>query len=80
MARKKNRQQPFDLQSFLARQSVGTKMLVLEKGQRLFSQGDKARDVFFIQSGRVKVSVLSKNAKEAVVAILGGGTSLGKIV
>ena len=43
----------------------------------IFSQGDTATDVFYIQSGSVKVSVLSRTGKEAVVAVLGQGDFFG---
>lgn len=75
---KKSRPPLFDLKRFLGKASVGTKIRVYQKGQRVFSQGDKAIGVFYIQSGRFKLSVLSKRAKEAVVGILGAGDFLGE--
>jgi CRP-like cAMP-binding protein len=44
----------------------------------IFSQGDAANDVFYIQSGSVKLSVLSRTGKEAVVAVLGQGDFFGE--
>ena len=44
----------------------------------VFVQGDPAHDVFYIQSGRIKLSVLSRTGKEAVVAILGPGDFFGE--
>jgi CRP/FNR family cyclic AMP-dependent transcriptional regulator len=48
------------------------------KGQAVFSQGDPADAVFYIRKGRLKVTVLSKGGKEAVVAILGPGEFVGE--
>jgi CRP-like cAMP-binding protein len=48
------------------------------KGQGLFAQGDPADSVFYIQEGQVKVTVLSEQGKEAVVAMLGAGDFCGE--
>ncbi len=48
-----------------------------KRGQIIFSQGDPANTVFYIQEGRVKFSMVSKQGKEAVVAILGLGDFFG---
>jgi CRP/FNR family transcriptional regulator, cyclic AMP receptor protein len=68
----------FDLQGFLNKPGVGTKLRLLEKGQRIFSQHDKSDSIFYVQSGRIKLSVLSNNSKEAVVAILSAGDFVGE--
>jgi len=68
----------FDPQSFLSTIGSGKTLLVAKKNQTLFSQGDAADAVFYIQSGRVKLSVLSGQGKEAVVAILEQGSFLGE--
>ena len=47
-------------------------------GEAIFSQGDVAETLMYIQSGRVKLSVASKNGKEAILAILGPGEFLGE--
>jgi len=49
----------------------GKHVLQLQKNTRLFSQGDEADAIYFIQSGRVKVTVVSAQGKEAVLAMLG---------
>ena len=59
----------FDPKSFLALVGEGRKVGVYRKDQIVFSQGDPAAAVFYIQSGKVKVSIISKQGKEAVVAI-----------
>ena len=48
------------------------------KDYKIFSQGDPAESVFYIQEGRVKLKVKSKQGKEAVIAILGPGEFLGE--
>jgi len=48
-------------------------------GGTIFSQGDIAKTLMYVQSGRVKLSVASKNGKEAIVAILGPGEFLGEM-
>ena len=53
-------------------------MLTSPKKQILFSQGDTADAVFYIQEGRVKLSVVSQEGKEAVIAMLEGGTFFGE--
>lgn len=46
--------------------------------QAVFAQGDPADSIFYVHKGKVKVTVLSKQAKEAVIAILGAGDFLGE--
>ena len=48
------------------------------KDQIIFSQDDPASDIFFIQTGKVKVTVVSKQGKEAVIAILGNNDLFGE--
>lgn len=72
------RQPKFDPSAFLARIGDGRTIAEYEKGQVLFSQGEPAEAVFFIQEGEVKVSVVSEQGKEAVVAILGKDEFVGE--
>jgi CRP-like cAMP-binding protein len=60
----------FDPQAFLAKVGSGKAILEFHKGQNIFSQGDVSESVFYIQHGRVKVTVISEQGKEAVVGIL----------
>ena len=60
----------FDPKVFLAKVGAGKAILEFRKNQKVFEQGDVADTVFYIQKGRVKLTVLSKQGKEAVVAIL----------
>jgi CRP-like cAMP-binding protein len=68
---------PFDLQSFLATPDRGKTVSRHEANQVLFAQGDPSDSVFYIQSGTVKVTVLSEQGKEGVVAMLGAGDFCG---
>src|SRR6266540_798223 len=65
------RRPPFDPKSFLAKIGEGRTISKYRKGQIVFSQGDPADAVFYVQKGKVKVAVVSDQGKEAVVAILG---------
>jgi len=60
----------FDAQVFLAKVGVGKTILEFHKNQKVFEQGETADTVFYIQTGKVKLTVLSDQGKEAVVAIL----------
>lgn len=53
-------------------------MMSCRKNKRLFSQGDPADAIFYIQSGKVKLTVISKQGKEAVVGILGANDFFGE--
>ena len=50
---------------------LGTSPLTIAKGETIFSQGDRSDAIYFIQSGKVKISVVSDAGKEAVLAMLG---------
>jgi CRP-like cAMP-binding protein len=73
---KKNRN--FDPLAFLATIGEGRKILCFPKKTTLFTQGDPADAVFYIQKGRVRLTVVSKTGKEATVAILAEGTFFGE--
>jgi len=68
----------FDPQLFLATVGVARTITQCPKDYKIFSQGDLAESVFYIQQGRVKLKVKSKQDKEAVIAILGAGDFLGE--
>lgn len=63
----------FDPQMFLAKVSEGKSISKYSKNQTIFSQGQIADAVFYIQKGKVKLTVVSEQGKEAVVAFLGPG-------
>jgi CRP/FNR family transcriptional regulator, cyclic AMP receptor protein len=68
---KGKRKPPFDPKVFLDTENVGRAISRYRKDQKVFSQGSPADAVFYIQKGKVKITVVSEQGKEAVVAILG---------
>src|ERR1700685_306517 len=70
--------QTFDPKLLLAEAGKGKKRTDYHKNQIVFSQGDAADAIFYIQKGKVKLTVVSKQGKEAVVAILGAGDFFGE--
>jgi CRP/FNR family transcriptional regulator, cyclic AMP receptor protein len=68
----------FNPKSFLAKVGEGRTISKYRKHQIVFSQGDPADAVFYIQKGKVKVTVISEQGKEAVVAILGTDEFFGE--
>jgi CRP-like cAMP-binding protein len=73
---KKNR--AFDPKTFLATIGDGRKMVALAKGQTIYTQGDPADSVFYLQKGKVRLTVVSKAGKEATIAILNEGSFFGE--
>jgi CRP/FNR family cyclic AMP-dependent transcriptional regulator len=65
-------------EAFLAKVGAGKTILEFQKNQHIFQQGEAADTVFYIQKGRVKLTVLSEQGKEAVVAILESGQFFGE--
>src|SRR5579864_7559907 len=76
MNRKEN--QVFDPKTFLARAEKGRTLVDYRKNCKVFLQGDQADAIFHIQKGKIKLTVVSKQGKEAVVAILGAGDFFGE--
>lgn len=72
------RKPPFDPRSFLARVGEGRSISSYAKDQIVFTQGDAADAVFYTQRGKVKVSVVSEQGREAIVAILGAREFFGE--
>jgi CRP/FNR family transcriptional regulator, cyclic AMP receptor protein len=68
----------FDLHEFLESAGIARRITKYPRGAAVFSQGDAASDVFYLQQGSVKLSVLSRTGKEAVVAILGPSDFFGE--
>jgi CRP-like cAMP-binding protein len=77
-ATKKSVKRAFDPKVFLANLGSGKTSLKFSAGQSVYSQGDVADSVFYIQKGKVKLTVVSKEGKEAVVAILETGQFFGE--
>ena len=72
------RNSSFDPKAFLASVGQGRTMVKAREGQIIFAQGDPADALFYVQTGKVKVTTLSSHGKEAVVAILGEGNFFGE--
>jgi CRP/FNR family transcriptional regulator, cyclic AMP receptor protein len=68
----------FDPKAFLAKAGGGKKLSKYRKDQIIFSQGEPADAVFYIEQGKVKITVVSEHGKEAIVAILGAGDFCGE--
>jgi CRP/FNR family transcriptional regulator, cyclic AMP receptor protein len=73
----RKRATPFDPKTFRTKVDNGKKILRFRKKQILFSQGDAADAVFYVLGGNVKLTVLSRKGKEAVITILGKGEVFG---
>ena len=69
---------PFDSETLLAKANGGRTVAIYRTNQIVFSQGEPADAVFYIQQGQVKLTVLSERGKEAVVAIFGTGDFCGE--
>jgi len=72
------RKRDFDPHAFLANIGEGRKSLLFQRKQGIFAQGDTADAVFYIQTGKVKLTVVSKIGKEATIGILGDGDFFGE--
>lgn len=68
----------FHIKKFLGEAGAGRTIWPYEENIVVFSQGDLAHSLFYIQKGKIKVSVLSKGGKEAVIAMLGEGDFFGE--
>jgi len=68
----------FDVESYLNAAASARKVVSYRRGELVFSQGDAAGDIRYLQKGAIKLSVLSRIGKEAVVAMLGPGDFFGE--
>jgi len=69
---------PFDLATFLSQAGLGRKILSFRIGETIFAQGSSADCVFYLQSGRAKLSVVSASGKEATITFLAAGDFVGE--
>jgi CRP/FNR family cyclic AMP-dependent transcriptional regulator len=69
---------PFDVKEFLTKANGGQTINAYRSNERIFVQGGAADAIFYIQKGKVKLTVVSKRGKEAVVALLGEGDFFGE--
>jgi CRP-like cAMP-binding protein len=72
------KQARFDPAVFLAQAGLGRRVVQVKPKQPFFSQGDPADCVFYLQSGRAKLTVISKEGKEATIALLSVGDFVGE--
>ena len=68
----------FDPHAFLATIGEGRKCVLFQRKQGIFAQGDTADAVFYIQTGKVRLTVVSNDGKEATIGILGDGEFFGE--
>lgn len=68
----------FDLQVFLDTAGAARRIIKYARSENIYSQGDPANGVMYIQAGGVKLTVINEDGKEAVVAILGPGDFFGE--
>jgi len=68
----------FDPETFLARAGLGRKIPSLKKNELAYAQGDRADAIFYVQKGRLRVTVTSASGKEATLALVGAGEFLGE--
>jgi len=83
MAQRKTKAKPrvpgsFDPKPFLARVGRGRSVVNYRPPERIFAQGDPANAVYYIQEGQVKITVVSRQGKEAVIGILRAGDFFGE--
>src|SRR5271165_5144812 len=76
--KRKKKTLDFDPNTFLATIGVGRTMVAVAPKRSIFTQGDDADAVFYVQKGKVRLTVVSKNGKEATIAILGEGNFFGE--
>jgi CRP/FNR family transcriptional regulator, cyclic AMP receptor protein len=72
------RKPAFNAQAFLDSAGIARRIVEYRKSQKIYSQGDRATSVFYIQKGGIKMSVVNEVGKEAVFAILGPGDFFGE--
>jgi CRP/FNR family transcriptional regulator, cyclic AMP receptor protein len=68
----------FDPHSFLSKVGDGRTIAEFRKDQTIYSQGDAAEAIYYLQKGKVQLKVVSKQGKEAIIAILGAGDFFGE--
>ena len=68
----------FDVETYLATEGVGRRIVVFPKKRAIFRQGEPCNTVFYIQEGSVKLAVVNEIGKEAVIALFGEGDFLGE--
>jgi len=72
------KEQPFEFKSFLSTSGVAGSATQYEPNQKIFSQGEACEGLFYIQKGSVKLTVVSRQGKEGIIAILSPGDFIGE--
>ena len=78
LSKPKKKKLPFDPKTFLSKVNGGHSLSDYRKNETVYAQGDLADSVFYIHKGKAKITVLSEQGKEAVVALLGPGDFFGE--
>ncbi len=78
LKRKSTQRRLFDPQAFLDSASIAKRIVEYQRSEKIYSQGDPARSVLYLQSGGVRLSVVNEAGKEAVVAVLAAGDFFGE--
>jgi CRP/FNR family cyclic AMP-dependent transcriptional regulator len=73
-----NSLETFDVQQFLSQAGVGKTVVSFEKGERIYGQGDDCQSVYYLQSGSIKLTIVSDLGKEATIALLNPGDFAGE--
>ncbi len=79
MAKEKQRRDTFDPRKVLTGRGAGQSRLRLAPEQIIYAQGDLAEALFYVESGQVKITVVSPNGKEAVIALRGEGKFFSEV-
>ena len=69
---------PFDLATFLEEAGVGRRVVQLTPKQVFFSQGSSADSIFYLRTGRARLTVVSDDGREATIALLSAGEFIGE--
>src|SRR5665213_4461282 len=68
----------FDARTFLKNAGIGRKIVRLKPKEAFFSQGSPANSIFYLQTGRAKLTVVSKSGREATITLLSAGDFAGE--
>jgi CRP-like cAMP-binding protein len=77
-SRQINRDAELDPETFLTRAGLGRSVVILRKGELAYAQGDPADAIFYVRSGRLRITVTSNKGKEATISLVGDGDFFGE--
>jgi CRP-like cAMP-binding protein len=78
MPKNRKKATSFNIEDFLSSAGTSRSIAKFKKAQIIFSQDDPCEDVLYIQSGSAKLTIVNRQGKEAVLAIVGPGDFLGE--